>query len=61
MFVTHDMGEAIALADRIGVMDGGRLIWSGRAEDIVAAAEPRVRRLLEAAVPASRTPRVDHA
>jgi osmoprotectant transport system ATP-binding protein len=60
MFVTHDMAEAVALADRIGVMDGGRLIWSGRADDIFAAAEPRVRRLLEAAIPASRTSRSDH-
>ena len=27
LLVTHDMAEAMALADRIGVLDAGRLIW----------------------------------
>jgi osmoprotectant transport system ATP-binding protein len=54
MLVTHDMTEAIALADRIGVMDDGRLIWSGRADDIFSADDPRVRQLVEAASPPSR-------
>ena len=31
LLVTHDMAEAIALADRIGVLDAGRLIWCGPA------------------------------
>ena len=61
MLVTHDMMEAIALADRIGVMDGGRLIWSGPADDIFSADDPRVRQLVDAAVPPSRTPRTPHA
>ena len=29
MYVTHDQGEAMSLADRIGVMRGGRLEQSG--------------------------------
>ena len=31
LLVTHDMAEAMALADRIGVLDAGQLIWSGPA------------------------------
>jgi osmoprotectant transport system ATP-binding protein len=48
LIVTHDMAEAIALADRIGVLDGGRLIWSGPARSILQAEDDRVRRLVEA-------------
>ena len=33
LLVTHDMAEAIALADRIGVLDRGQLIWCGPAQD----------------------------
>ncbi len=45
LIVTHDMAEAIALADRIGVLDAGRLIWSGPARSILEADDARVRRL----------------
>jgi osmoprotectant transport system ATP-binding protein len=51
MLVTHDMAEAMALGDRIGVLDDGRLIWCGPADEILASSDPRVRRLLEAAMP----------
>src|SRR5688572_15657354 len=34
LLVTHDMGEAMALADRIGVLENGHLIWSGPAPAI---------------------------
>ena len=61
MLVTHDMTEAIALADRIGVMDNGRLIWSGRADDIFSADDPRVRQLVEAVSPPSRATRTPPA
>jgi osmoprotectant transport system ATP-binding protein len=57
LMVTHDMAEAMALADRIGVLDAGRLIWSGPANAIVQADDERVRQLLEAvtiAPPSSR-------
>ena len=30
LIVTHDMAEAMALADRIGVLDAGRLIVRAR-------------------------------
>jgi osmoprotectant transport system ATP-binding protein len=48
LLVTHDMAEAMMLADRIGVLDNGSLIWSGSPADIRACDEPRVRRLVEA-------------
>jgi osmoprotectant transport system ATP-binding protein len=48
LIVTHDMAEAIALADRIGVLDAGQLIWSGPARGILQADDERVRRLVEA-------------
>ncbi|WP_019903522.1 ATP-binding cassette domain-containing protein [Methylobacterium sp. 77] len=34
VIVTHDPSEAMALADRIGVMDKGRLVQLGRAETL---------------------------
>jgi osmoprotectant transport system ATP-binding protein len=48
MMVTHDMGEAFALADRIGVVDEGRLVAFDRPNAILENREPRVRRLLDA-------------
>jgi osmoprotectant transport system ATP-binding protein len=48
IIVTHDMGEAFALANRIGVLDDGQLIACDRPEAIAASRDPRVRRLLDA-------------
>jgi osmoprotectant transport system ATP-binding protein len=48
IIVTHDMGEAFALANRIGVLDEGQLIACDRPEAIAASRDPRVRRLLDA-------------
>ncbi len=48
MIVTHDMGEAFALADRIGVLDDGRLVACERPSAIAASKDPNVRRLLDA-------------
>ncbi|HZT75413.1 MAG TPA: ATP-binding cassette domain-containing protein [Vicinamibacterales bacterium] len=48
IIVTHDMGEAFALADRIGVLEDGRLVASGTPADIAASADASVRRLLDA-------------
>jgi osmoprotectant transport system ATP-binding protein len=48
MIVTHDMGEAFALADRIGVVEQGELIASEVPEGIAASQEPRIRQLLNA-------------
>jgi len=51
IIVTHDMGEAFALADRIGVLDEGRLVACDTPSTIAASSDTRVRRLLDA-VPA---------
>ena len=46
ILVTHDMAEALALADRIGVLDDGRLIWCGTPQAIAESDDPRVRALV---------------
>ena len=45
ILVTHDFEDAAALADRVGVIVGGRLLQLGTASDLVAApADPFVAR-----------------
>jgi osmoprotectant transport system ATP-binding protein len=55
VIVTHDMGEAFALADRIGVIDGGRLVACDAPASLAKSPDARVRALLDAlpAVPRS--------
>ncbi len=49
VMVTHDVLEALLLADRIVVMDEGRVIADGRPADLVAGhSDPRVSALMEA-------------
>ncbi len=48
IIVTHDMGEAFALGDRVGVLDEGRLVACDRPPLVAASKEPLVRRLLDA-------------
>jgi osmoprotectant transport system ATP-binding protein len=49
VMVTHDMAEAVLLADRIVVLRDGRIVADGRpAELLASAADPGVRQLLEA-------------
>jgi osmoprotectant transport system ATP-binding protein len=48
ILVTHDMTEALLLADKIAVMRDGQLLQIGSAQDIVTApAHDYVRRLLD--------------
>ncbi|MFL6605227.1 MAG: choline ABC transporter ATP-binding protein [Steroidobacteraceae bacterium] len=35
LFVSHDLDEALKLGDRITILEGGRIVQSGTAEDIV--------------------------
>ena len=51
ILVTHDIAEALALADRIGVLDEGRLIWNGTPQAITESDDRRVRALVETVVP----------
>jgi osmoprotectant transport system ATP-binding protein len=48
IIVTHDMGEAFALADRVGVLDAGQLIACDRPAVVAASRDHRVRQLLDA-------------
>jgi len=48
IIVTHDMGEAFALGDRLGVVESGRLVAHDRPDAVAASADPHVRRLLDA-------------
>jgi len=48
IIVTHDMGEAFALATRIGVLDEGALVACAPPEDIAESQDSRVRRMLDA-------------
>jgi osmoprotectant transport system ATP-binding protein len=54
--VTHDMGEAMVLGDRVGVIDKGRLIWCGPPLHLAASTDPRVRELVDAAMPLRSAP-----
>jgi len=49
--VTHDVAEAFALGDRVGVLEAGRLIACDAPQAIEAAADPRVRQFLSAFAP----------
>jgi osmoprotectant transport system ATP-binding protein len=48
IFVTHDLREALLLADRIALMENGRLIVDLPADDFPHSREPLVRAYLEA-------------
>jgi osmoprotectant transport system ATP-binding protein len=48
IIVTHDMAEALSLADRVGVLDAGRLVTCAPPADIMKSTDPLVRRLLDA-------------
>ncbi len=48
VFVTHDMAEALVLADRIGVMREGRLVQLGTPAELARSpADEGVARLLD--------------
>jgi len=49
VLVTHDMREAFALADRVGVLEGGSLVTCGTPQTLQESTHPAVRTLMEAA------------
>ena len=46
VIVTHDVTEALLLADRLAVMHEGKLVGLGTAAELLASAHPQVERLL---------------
>jgi peptide/nickel transport system ATP-binding protein len=51
IFVTHDIGVAVEISDRIAVMYGGRIVEAGTLHDVVLrAAHPYTRGLLASTV-----------
>ena len=48
LFVTHDLNEALLLGTRIGLMEAGRLVWIGSAEEFRSSQNPLARRYMEA-------------
>jgi ABC-type proline/glycine betaine transport system ATPase subunit len=53
LIVTHDIAEASALADRIAVLDDGRVIAIDTPERVRVSADPRVRSWFGASAPES--------
>ena len=49
VFVTHDVREGLQLATRIGLLDGGRLLFVGTPEEFRASPLPEVRKFMAAA------------
>ena len=48
LFVTHDLREAARVADRLAVLDAGRVVAQGTLAELEASDHPTVRKLLEA-------------
>src|SRR5256885_14997968 len=51
LFITHDLAMAAHLADEIAVMDRGRIVEQGAAQEILKQPEQEITRQLLAAVP----------
>ena len=47
VMITHDMAEALLLADRVAVMREGRLIAQGHAQELSNSDDSYVRELLD--------------
>jgi osmoprotectant transport system ATP-binding protein len=51
VIVTHDVAEAFALGQRVGVMEAGELIVYDTADRVAHALDPRIRALIDTQLP----------
>ena len=59
IFITHDIALASSLADRIAVLQSGRLVEQGRASEVINSPEdPYTRELISAHIDLSTPPLV---
>ena len=49
MFVTHDLGEALRIGNRMVLVDDGAILYDAPRRDFLASNLPLVRRFIEAA------------
>ena len=49
--VTHDMDTALAISDRIAMIQGGFVIFSGTPEEVRASEDSRIRDFIEGNAP----------
>jgi len=49
VFVTHDVREGLLLGTRIGLLDGGRIVFLGTPSEFRASALPQVRQFMDSA------------
>src|SRR5690606_39863640 len=49
--VTHDMGSAFTISDRIAMDQGGSIIFAGTVEELKACKDPRVSDFIEGRAP----------
>jgi osmoprotectant transport system ATP-binding protein len=54
LIVTHDIAEAFALADRVGVLGGGGLVAVGTPQEVARSTDARVRPFVDALSAATR-------
>ncbi len=57
IMITHDLEVAAAMADRIIVMNGGKVVESGKAEDVFTNPSHAYTRRLMSAVPHADAPK----
>lgn len=49
VFVTHDVREGLLLGARVGLLDGGRIVFLGTPSEFRASALPQVRQFMDSA------------